>query len=248
MDPVARRFMWKVISDIVTKREKCSLILTTHSMEECEALCTRIGIMVGGMLRCLGSGQRLRSKYGHGYQIEVGLVNFSPEQIEEKATQLLALLSGPTPSTRNAYTDVSTEETEHIFTSLGKAEWAPRVLADSSMMFDKSGSISLMALSAWCLLEDKMDALLGFFSHHFGHLQVRERQISKVRMEISVFAEDGVTKRPLSSLFGLIEAHKAALSILDYSISQTSLEQIFNQFAAQQEEEKGAAAGIVHME
>jgi len=37
MDPVARRFMWRVISDIVTKREKCSLILTTHSME-----CTRI--------------------------------------------------------------------------------------------------------------------------------------------------------------------------------------------------------------
>jgi ABC-type multidrug transport system ATPase subunit len=30
MDPVARRFMWAVISDIVTKREKCSLILTTH--------------------------------------------------------------------------------------------------------------------------------------------------------------------------------------------------------------------------
>jgi ABC-type multidrug transport system ATPase subunit len=32
MDPVARRFMWEVITDIVTKREKCSLILTTHSM------------------------------------------------------------------------------------------------------------------------------------------------------------------------------------------------------------------------
>jgi ATP-binding cassette subfamily A (ABC1) protein 1 len=43
MDPVARRFMWEVITDIVTKREKCSVILTTHSMEECEALCTRIG-------------------------------------------------------------------------------------------------------------------------------------------------------------------------------------------------------------
>jgi len=143
-------------------------------MEECEALCTRIGIMVGGMLRCLGSGQRLRSKYGHGYQIEVGLVNFSPEQIEEKASQLLALLSGPTPSTRNAYTDVSTAEIERIFNLLGKDEWSPRLLADSSMIFDKSGSISLMALAAWCLLEDKMDALLGFFSSHFGHLQVRE--------------------------------------------------------------------------
>jgi len=120
--------------------------------------------------------------------------------------------------------------------------------ADSSMMLDQAGSISLSALSAWCLLEDKMDTLLGFFISHFGHLQVRERQISKVRMEISVFAEDGVTKRSLSSLFGLIESHKAALSILDYSISQTSLEQIFNQFAAQQEEETGAAAGIVHMD
>jgi ATP-binding cassette subfamily A (ABC1) protein 1 len=75
MDPVARRFMWAVISDIVTKREKCSLILTTHSMEECEALCTRIGIMVGGVLRCLGSAQRLRTRYGHGYQIEIGMVS-----------------------------------------------------------------------------------------------------------------------------------------------------------------------------
>ena len=54
MDPVARRFMWRVIYDIVTKREKCSLILTTHSMEECEALCTRIGIMViQYLIRCM---------------------------------------------------------------------------------------------------------------------------------------------------------------------------------------------------
>jgi len=66
--------MWEIISDIVTKREKCSVILTTHSMEECEALCTRIGIMVGGVMRCLGSTQRLRTRYGHGYQIELTMV------------------------------------------------------------------------------------------------------------------------------------------------------------------------------
>ena len=53
MDPVARRFMWEIISDIVTKREKCSVILTTHSMEECEALCTRMGIMVTTPLQVL---------------------------------------------------------------------------------------------------------------------------------------------------------------------------------------------------
>ena len=64
-------------------------------------------------------------------------------------------------------------------------------------------------------------------------------------MEISVLMEDGVSRRSLSSLFGLIEGNKEALGIREYSISQTSLEQIFNQFAAQQEEETGAAAGIV---
>jgi ATP-binding cassette subfamily A (ABC1) protein 3 len=32
MDPVARRFMWQVISDITTKRGQCCVILTTHSM------------------------------------------------------------------------------------------------------------------------------------------------------------------------------------------------------------------------
>jgi ABC-type multidrug transport system ATPase subunit len=79
--------MWEIISDIVTKREKCSLILTTHSMEECEALCTRIGIMVGGVLRCLGSSQRLRTKYGHGFQIEIGMVIPSVDIIAAKVNR-----------------------------------------------------------------------------------------------------------------------------------------------------------------
>ena len=38
---------------------------------------------------------------------------------------------------------------------------------------------------------------------------------------------------------------RAGLGIEGYSISQTTLEQIFNHFAAQQEEEKGGAAGIM---
>ena len=95
MDPVAKRFMWNVITDIVTKREKCSLILTTHSMEECEALCQRIGIMVGGVLRCLGSAQRLRSKYGSGYQLEIGMVLPTSGNIEELGAQILHFLNLP---------------------------------------------------------------------------------------------------------------------------------------------------------
>lgn len=35
-------------------------------MEECEALCTRIGIMTAGRLRCLGTVQHLKNRFGAG--------------------------------------------------------------------------------------------------------------------------------------------------------------------------------------
>jgi ABC-type multidrug transport system ATPase subunit len=65
VDPVARREIWQMISKIVAgehlpENERTSVILTTHSMEECEALCPRIGIMADGKLRCLGSAQHLK--------------------------------------------------------------------------------------------------------------------------------------------------------------------------------------------
>ena len=38
-------------------------------MEECEALCTRLAIMVNGKFRCLGSTQHLKNKFGNGYTL-----------------------------------------------------------------------------------------------------------------------------------------------------------------------------------
>ena len=118
MDPVARRFMWEIISDIVTKREKCSVILTTHSMEECEALCTRMGIMVGGVLRCLGSSQRLRTRYGHGYQIEIGMMIPEVDQI----TALTATIHTTLGTTEN---NVFLQRSDLLrcFDAMGKPEW-----------------------------------------------------------------------------------------------------------------------------
>lgn len=43
--------------------------LPSHSMEECEALCTRLAIMVNGQFKCLGSPQHLKSKFGSGYTL-----------------------------------------------------------------------------------------------------------------------------------------------------------------------------------
>ncbi|GFS03123.1 ATP-binding cassette sub-family A member 3 [Elysia marginata] len=67
MDPVARRMLWEVLASVRDSGK--TLVLTSHSMEECEALCTRLAIMVNGQFRCLGSPQHLKNKFGEGYTI-----------------------------------------------------------------------------------------------------------------------------------------------------------------------------------
>ena len=60
MDPKARRFLWTVVSKMTqnqfSQSRKSAVILTTHSMEEAEALSSKMGIMIrGGIFRCFGS-------------------------------------------------------------------------------------------------------------------------------------------------------------------------------------------------
>lgn len=71
MDPHSRRFLWDTIYQL-TKDGRC-VILTSHSMEECESLCTRMAIMVNGQLKCLGSAQHLKNRFGDGYTISIRL-------------------------------------------------------------------------------------------------------------------------------------------------------------------------------
>jgi len=69
MDVSARRYLWNVINRAIDNGT--TLILTTHSMEESEALCSRLGIMVNGEFKCLGNPQHLKAKYGQGYTLIV---------------------------------------------------------------------------------------------------------------------------------------------------------------------------------
>ncbi|KGL85400.1 ATP-binding cassette sub-family A member 13, partial [Tinamus guttatus] len=61
MDPCSKRYLWKTILKEV--QDGCAAVLTSHSMEECEALCTRLAIMVNGSFRCLGSPQHIKNRY-----------------------------------------------------------------------------------------------------------------------------------------------------------------------------------------
>ncbi|XP_059162621.1 phospholipid-transporting ATPase ABCA3-like [Physella acuta] len=67
MDPVSRRILWKCLHTIRSMAK--TLVLTSHSMEECEALCTKIAIFKKGRMLCLGSPQHLKNKYGQGYSV-----------------------------------------------------------------------------------------------------------------------------------------------------------------------------------
>uniref|UniRef100_A0A8C3RCW2 P-type phospholipid transporter n=3 Tax=Neoaves TaxID=3078114 RepID=A0A8C3RCW2_9PASS len=77
MDPKARRFLWNCALSVI--KEGRSVVLTSHSMEECEALCTRMAIMVNGRFRCLGSVQHLKNRFGDGYTIVVRIAGANPD-------------------------------------------------------------------------------------------------------------------------------------------------------------------------
>ena len=86
MDPTARRFMWEVVADISSNKTS-AVILTTHSMEEAEALSTKMGIMVkGGIFKCFGSSQHIKDKFGTGYIIEVKSRQLTRDQIQTFVT------------------------------------------------------------------------------------------------------------------------------------------------------------------
>ncbi|XP_025135150.3 ATP-binding cassette sub-family A member 10 isoform X7 [Bubalus bubalis] len=70
MDPEGQLQMWQAIQAIVKSSARGAL-LTTHSMAEAEAVCDRVAIMVSGRLRCIGSVQHLKSKFGKDYLLEV---------------------------------------------------------------------------------------------------------------------------------------------------------------------------------
>ena len=124
-------------------------------MEECEALCTRLAIMVNGRLRCLGSPQHLKNKFGEGYT-------------------LLARVSSA-----NSDTGPLKQFIEDSF----------------------AGSV----------LKDERQGMV--------HYHIRDTSVT------------------WAQLFGTIEKVKLNFNIEDYSVSQTTLEQVFLNFARGQRSE-----------
>ncbi|KAG1680700.1 ATP-binding cassette sub-family A member 1 [Nymphon striatum] len=152
MDPKARRFLWNCILDIL--RDGRSVILTSHSMEECEALCTRLAIMVNGELKCLGSIQHLKTRFGQGYTLTVHVDGDVPQ----------------------------------------------------------------------------LDPVISFVNSTFQGAILKEQHHNQLQFQLPTA---GVT---LSEMFHNLEESRESLNILDYSLSQTTLDQVFINFAKMQKD------------
>jgi len=70
MDPSTRRYVWDIIRSTLQVNDSSNMICT-HSMEEAELLCNRIAIMIKGKIRCIGSPEHLKMKFGNSYILDV---------------------------------------------------------------------------------------------------------------------------------------------------------------------------------
>ncbi|KAJ8686330.1 hypothetical protein QAD02_022124 [Eretmocerus hayati] len=83
VDPAARRSLWNVIQACQNTGQ--AIILTSHSMEECEILCNRLAIMVDGKFVCIGAAQELKQRFGAGYNIQIKL---EPERSKNEISKI----------------------------------------------------------------------------------------------------------------------------------------------------------------
>ncbi|ESP01294.1 hypothetical protein LOTGIDRAFT_212836 [Lottia gigantea] len=150
MDPKARRFLWNCITDIV--KDGRSVILTSHSMEECEALCGRLVIMVNGKFKCIGSTQHLKNRFGDGYTLTIRI-------------------SGQTPN---------------------------------------------------------MEPIKQYIMEHFSQAVLLEQHNNMVQYQLKT------SSLSLAKLFSSLQSAKQEYHIEDYSVTQTTLDQVFINFAKKQ--------------
>ncbi|GFP99358.1 ABC transporter a family member 7 [Phtheirospermum japonicum] len=85
LDPASRNMLWNVVKRAKQNR---AIILTTHSMEEAEHLCDRLGIFVDGSLQCVGNPKELKARYGGSYVFTMTTSANHEEEVENLVQHL----------------------------------------------------------------------------------------------------------------------------------------------------------------
>ncbi|XP_010550621.1 PREDICTED: ABC transporter A family member 7 [Tarenaya hassleriana] len=102
LDPASRNNLWNVIK---RAKQNSAIILTTHSMEEAEYLCDRLGIFVDGSLQCIGNPKELKGRYGGSYVFTMTTSSEYDEEVEK-------LVQHVSPNCRKIYHISGTQKFE----------------------------------------------------------------------------------------------------------------------------------------
>ncbi|KAJ0173327.1 hypothetical protein K1T71_011503 [Dendrolimus kikuchii] len=219
MDPRSKRFLWDTI--LASFQGKKGAILTTHSMEEADALCSRVGIMVKGSLRCIGSTQHLKNLYGAGYTLEMKI-----GQNYQKATILESEMSISPSPLRSLENSPSLEEGDEEAEAEGEAE-----AVDASIHTPLVAGTPPHPRHQHHRNESSgggacAEAAIALVGQLFPSAVLEENFAERL-----VFSVPQSAVSSLASCFQQIEDAKEKLNIVEYSFSQTTLEQVFLKFA-----------------
>ena len=79
LDPQVRREIYDIIEEL--RREKKTIVMTTHYIEEAERLCDRVAIVDHGTVIALGTPRELKERSGDKTRLEVRLARPEPQDI-----------------------------------------------------------------------------------------------------------------------------------------------------------------------
>jgi len=90
VDPGARRKIWNVLKPQSPHSDFDipATVLSSHDMDECQELGTRIGILIDGKISATGSLKRLQELFCTSYFVEVSLMAHAREEAEEKIIEI----------------------------------------------------------------------------------------------------------------------------------------------------------------
>ncbi|KAI5722388.1 hypothetical protein M8J76_007632 [Diaphorina citri] len=215
MDPKSKRFLWDTI--LASFQGSRGALLTTHSMEEADALCSRVGIMVQGQLRCIGSTQHLKNQYGAGYTLEIKMQVTSYHSEDTTLTHVTTIQNSS-----------AAPESQHR-TSAPQNSKAAQIKHLVSRLFQNHANVEeeFVDRIVFSVPQDSVTSL----ADTFVALEKEEEFVDRIVFSVP---QDSVTS--LADTFVALEKAKTELNIEEYSFSQTTLEQVYLKFAQTRKE------------
>ena len=221
MDPEARKKLWKVLARV--KENDSAVIITTHSMEEAEALCDRMTIMVRGVFKCIGTCAEIKDKFGDTYELEIKFESPSIDEVSEVCDRITKEIGENGKINFGNYKEILRALDLRYLKKLIKPNGPGSGIY---LSIDGDGFASKETFAYWCIVENLGYHMMKYLVSQFEDVIVIEHYNLMTKYRLKRYLV-----RSLGLLFSVIEERRKDMGIADYAITMTSLEQIFNRFA-----------------